>query len=142
MPALKNIVISVFLSLMLVSLFTAPVLAHRMLIKPVEDGVIKVAYEDGRFSRRTEVFVYDHQGVELYSGKLDEHGYFHYPPEMDAALIVADDGLGHRVEWRVGDPYTTGIPRGITVAGVVTAFCLIAAFFHLRVRKKRKHLEI
>ncbi len=122
---------------LLVILSPSPVLAHRMLIEPVEEGIIRVVYEDGRFSRRTEVFVYDHQGRELYSGKLDNQGYFHYPPD-GAVRIVADDGLGHRVEWRVGETFSPGAPRGITVAIVVTLFCLIAAFFRFRVNKSRQ----
>ena len=136
MLTFEKTVIPLLLFFLLMSMFASPALAHRMLIEPVEEGIIKVAYEDGRFSRRTEVFVYDHQGVELHSGKLDTQGNFHYPP--DAVLIVADDGLGHRVEWRVGEEVDTGPSRGVTVTIVVTLFCLIALFFHSRVKKRRE----
>ena len=129
--------IPLFLLILLISLSASPALAHRMLIEPVDEGLIKVVYEDGRFSRRTEVFVYNLQGEELHSGKLDNQGYFHYPPELDAVLVVADDGLGHRVEWHVGEDFSMGSPRGITITIVVILFCLIAGFFHLRVKNRR-----
>lgn len=126
---------------LLMGFLPSPALAHRMLIEPVEEGKIKVAYEDGRFSRRTEVFIYDNEGKEIYSGKLDAEGYFYYPQELDAVLIVADDGLGHRVEWRVGEAMGQYFPRSYTVFIVLTLFCFIAAIFHYRIKRRNQRLS-
>lgn len=114
----------------------SPAMAHRMLIYPVAEGEIRVAYEDGRFSRRTEVVVYDRDHKELARGKLDGQGHFCYAGYPGAALIVADDGLGHRVEWKVGEEVPVGPPRVVTVSLVLLGLALVAAVFHYRTRTR------
>ncbi|MCT8137289.1 hypothetical protein H1D32_05740 [Anaerobacillus sp. CMMVII] len=75
--------------------------AHKMVIETVEAGKIRVVYEDGSFSRRTIVILYDANGNELSRGSLDHEGYFFYDPKK-VSLVVANDGIGHRAEWEVG----------------------------------------
>lgn len=113
-----------------------PAFAHLMLIEPVEEGKVQVVFDDGSIARHAEVVVYDDEGEEIARGDVDEEGKFHYPPE-NADLIVADDGFGHRAEHAVGEDPGEALPRGLTVAVVLSGFALIAGVFHYRVKKKR-----
>lgn len=115
-----------------------PVYAHKMMIEPVEDGKIKVTYADGSFSSRTVVTVYDENGTEVAQGPLDEEGYFSYDIST-AHSFVAEDGLGHRSEWTIGeegqaksDPH-----QWITVGIVVLIFVIVAIIFSKRAKKKK-----
>lgn len=128
------------LALFIAILFVTPVSAHRMLIEEISEGVVKVGYEDGRFSRRTVVVVYDQQGEEIASGALDGEGLFYYVPE-DAVLIEADDGLGHRAELVLGEEIAEELPRGLTIALVSAGFLLIAGFFQYRLVKRKDSEE-
>ena len=116
-------------------LSASPVFAHLMLIEPVEDGLIKVVFDDGTVARHAEVVVYNEKDEEIARGDVDEDGKFSYP-EQEAELIVADDGFGHRAEYVVGEDPHEALPRGLTVAIVLAGFCLIAGVFHYRVRKR------
>jgi len=114
-----------------------PVNAHKLLIDHIEPGVLHVIYEDGSHSTRTIVTAYDADRNEIRSGTLDENGYFYYDAE-EAAFFVADDGIGHRTEWRVdeevainGDPH-----RWVTTGIVVTVLIAIAVFFSRRSKKQ------
>ncbi|ABR46753.1 hypothetical protein Amet_0526 [Alkaliphilus metalliredigens QYMF] len=136
--------ISIICMIILLFAFTvSPVYAHKMLIEPIEDGVIKVNYEDGSVSSRTEVVVYDSNGAEILTGSLDENGYFYYDTDLDATRIVADDGLGHRVEWQVGDPavYSNHGSKWKKISLVVAIFVVIGSVFFLR-NKKAKEKEL
>lgn len=113
----------------------SPAFAHLMLIEPVEEGVVKVVFDDGTIARHAEVAVYDENGKAIKRGDVGGDGKFSYSPE-DAKLLVADDGFGHRAEYVVGeDPYKA-LPRGPTIALVLAGFALIAGVFHYRVKKK------
>ncbi|WP_216829687.1 hypothetical protein [Alkalihalobacterium elongatum] len=123
--------------ILILIIFAIPVHAHKMLIDPIEEGKIQVVYEDGSHSNRTIVYAYDDEGNEVANGSLDENGYFYYEPN-EATFFVADDGIGHRTEWRVGeeilvksDPH-----RWITVGIVVAIFISIAVFFSYRSKRK------
>ena len=128
------------LVLFIIILFVTPVSAHRMLIEEISEGVVKVGYEDGRFSRRTVVVVYDQQGEEIARGALDGEGLFYYNP-ADAVLIEADDGLGHRTELVLGEEIADELPRGLTIALVSVGFLLIAGFFQYRIFKRKNNEE-
>jgi len=128
------------LVLFIIILFVTPVSAHRMLIEEISEGVVKVGYEDGRFSRRTVVVVYDQQGEEIARGALDGEGLFYYNP-ADAVLIEADDGLGHRTELVLGEEIADELPRGLTIALVSVGFLLIAGFFQYRLVKRKDSEE-
>ncbi len=130
----------IFIIIVACFLVASPVSAHRMLIEEVGEGAVKVGYEDGRFSRRTVVVVYDQQGTEIARGDLDDEGMFYYPSEL-AVLIEADDGLGHRAELILGQEVKEEMPRGLTVAAVFSGFLFIAGVFQFRIYKKRNTKE-
>lgn len=90
------------LIIMLTMILSVPVYAHRMIIQPIEAGVIEVKYADGSFSARTEVTVYDENDQIIEQGKLDEEGKFYYEEENNPSYIIADDGMGHMDTWEVG----------------------------------------
>ncbi len=113
-----------------------PVLAHLMLIETLEEGKVQVVYDDGTVARRAEVVVYNEQDEEISRGQVDTEGVFEYSP-VEAAVIVADDGLGHRAQYVVEeDQHQAALPRGPTIALVLSGFGLIALVFHRRVRGK------
>lgn len=133
----KVIMVAVLMNFIII-LTTSPVYAHKIIIEPVESGIIKVMYEDGRFSTRTEVVVYDKDSQILVSGKLDEKGYFYYANEPDAALIIADDGLGHKAEWVVGvEENKSGMKKNIAVVMVLLVLGTIALLFNQRASAKK-----
>ncbi len=133
--------IALFLIILLLCFLpVSTVLAHRMVIEEVGEGAVKVGYEDGRFSRRTVVVVYDQQGTEITRGKLDDEGMFYYQSDL-AVLIEADDGIGHRTELVLGQEVEEELPRGMTVAAVFSGFLLIAGVFQFRIYKKRNNEE-
>ncbi len=130
-----------FLLVLLIAILpAAPVLAHRMIIEEVSEGVVKVGYDDGRFSRRTEVVIYDQQGMEIVRGSLDDDGMFYFQAN-NALLVEADDGLGHRAELVLGECAPKELHRGLTVALVSTGFILIAVLFQFRVIKRNDSKE-
>ncbi|WP_026674100.1 hypothetical protein [Alkalihalobacterium bogoriense] len=121
------------------------VYAHKMLIEPLEQGVVKVHYEDGSFSTRTVVSVYDEDEGLLEEGKLDEHGYFSYDNIDGAYLLVADDGIGHRVEWIVGEERETTIfteNKWLVVSVVLVLLIGIALLFQRKAFRKKQNNEI
>ncbi|MFN7249626.1 MAG: hypothetical protein ACK4M9_02445 [Anaerobacillus sp.] len=125
--------------LLFLTLQPSPSFAHRLVIEPKETGLIKVVYEDGSFSTRTVVIVYDRQGNEIERGTLNSDGYYFYD-ESVAHFFVADDSIGHRTEWTVGEEvvYKTDPHRWIT-AGVVSLILIsIAVFFSYRSRRRPK----
>ncbi|UOE92477.1 hypothetical protein [Alkalihalobacillus sp. LMS39] len=120
------------------------VYAHKMLIEPTEQGVVKVHYEDGSFSARTVVSVYDKHETLLGEGKLDEHGYFSYDNIDGAYLLVADDGIGHRVEWIVGEERETTIfteNKWLVVSIVLIVLVGFASFFQRKALRKNENNE-
>lgn len=132
---MKKIVIYL---LFFIFISSTTVYAHKMLIVPVKEGVIQVVYGDESFSTRTVVSVYDQEGNEIDIGKLDSEGYFYYDEES-AHKFVADDGIGHRTEWTVGeenvvksDPH-----RWIIIGIVVTVLVGIAILFSYRAKRKK-----
>lgn len=126
------------LSLILAVTFilSAPVYAHRMIIQPIESGVIEVKYADGSFSRRTEVAVYDENDKVLEQGKLDEDGKFYYDESEEAYYIVADDGMGHMDTWIIGSQVkvdTLG-SKLLKIGSVILGF-LAVAFISMKKKK-------
>ncbi|MDZ4132916.1 MAG: hypothetical protein U1E11_07235 [Dethiobacteria bacterium] len=135
--SLPKLTIAVIFALIFLLIPISTVFAHRMVIEEVEDGLVWAGYEDGRFSRRTEVIVYDEQGEEVARGSLDSDGKFAFPPEQ-AVLIVADDGLGHRAEYSLGVEARPEPPRGPTIVLVCSGFLIVAGVFHYRTQKLSK----
>ncbi len=114
-----------------------PVFAHLMLIEPVEEGKVRVVFDDGSAARHAEVVVFNEEGEEIARGDVDREGYFSFPPE-EAAFLEADDGFGHRAEYVVGEDAHQALPRVPTVSAVLVGFLMIAGIFHYRVRKKEE----
>lgn len=125
----------VIMIIMLIS--SIPAYAHKMTIEPVEDGIIQVLYDDGSFSSRTEVTVYDSNDQVIESGKLDDEGKYTYDTSGDIAYIVADDGLGHKDEWEIGEAVATssGASKVLKMGAVVLILGGVAGFSY---KKKAK----
>ena len=113
----------------------ATVFAHLMLIEPVEEGEVRVAFDDGSPNPHAEVIVFDEDENEIARGDVDREGYFSYPVE-DAVMLVAEDNFGHRAEHVIGEDAHQALPRVPTVSAVLAGFLLIAGIFHYRVRNK------
>lgn len=124
--------ILIIMSILLI--IAVPVYAHKMSIEPVEDGIIKVQYDDGGISSRAEVTVYNSNDEEIEKGKLDEKGQFTYDTSKDAAYIVAEDGLGHKAEWKVGEEVKsdTGGSKALKIGAVVLVFAAIGFISYKR----------
>lgn len=133
---MKRVLLSLMVSL-LVFVFAQPAFAHSMNIIQVDEGMVEVKYADGSFSARTKVTVYDKDGNELQSGKLDENARFAFNAD-NAYRIVGEDGIGHRAEWIVGEATseTTHTNRWIIIAAVVAGFALIAIVPMIRKKKR------
>lgn len=115
-------------------IFSATAYAHKMTIEPLEDGVIQVHYDDGSFSSRTEVTVYNSNDEELALGELDDEGKFTYDASEDAEYIVADDGMGHRAEWTIGEEPSSSshASKYIKIGVVVLVLVAVAGIYYKR----------
>ena len=69
-PSVKISIVSLLSFLLL--LVPSLALAHGMLLTLEEPGVLKVEYDGGGISPRTEVTIYDTEGNELAKGPVDE----------------------------------------------------------------------
>jgi|LGOV01.1.fsa_nt_gb hypothetical protein len=124
----KNIYKKIFVIFVLLMLHSTFVFAHNMIIEPVSEGVVRVIFEGGSLARYAEVIVYDKDGQELTSGKVDENAEFSYPQD-NAAYLVAADSFGHRVEWEVGI-LEKKLPKIPMVAGILILFGSVAYYFN------------
>lgn len=110
--------------------------AHGMLLKLEEPGVLRVEYDGGGFSPRTEVTIYDKEGNELGKGLVDEEGKFHFDPYLEVHSAVADDGMGHRAEYKKGAQEVKTIPKLPAIIGVFVVIGVIMVFFNIRSKQK------
>ncbi len=132
--------IILLLGVLAILLSASPVFAHLMLIEPVEEGRVRVAFDDGSANRHAEVVVYDENENEIARGDVDGEGYFNYDPQ-EAELLVADDGFGHRAEYVAGEETQQALQRGPVVAGVLFGFAFIAGLFQYRIQKKNSNVQ-
>ena len=134
MKNLKSIIMIVAVIL----IWSLPVYAHKMTIDPERDGVIKVYYDDGSFSSKIEITVYDSNDEIIESGKLDDQGKYSYDINGGAAYIVADDGMGHKDEWKIGEKVkiNTGGSKVFKIGAVVLVLALLAGISYWRKGKK------
>jgi hypothetical protein len=123
-----------FLLICLVLLPSA-VYAHSMLLELEEPGVLRAEYDGGGFSPRTEVTIYDENGEELGKGLVDEEGKFHFDKSLDVHSAVAEDGMGHRAEYKKGVKTKT-IPKLPVVIGVFAVVGAIFIFQNKKVEQK------
>ncbi|HHX23971.1 MAG TPA: hypothetical protein GX723_08195 [Thermoanaerobacterales bacterium] len=110
--------------------------AHAMFLKLEEPGVLRVEYDGGGFSSRTEVTIYDKEGNELGKGLVDEEGKFHFDPDLEVHSAVADDGMGHRVEYKVGVKEKT-VPKVPAIIGVFAVIGIITVIYNKRAKQKQ-----
>ncbi len=136
MKGFKNAILVVLVFV----LFTVPVYGHKMTITPMEPGVIKVHYADGTFTDQIQLTLYNGEKEEISIGTLDEAGYFHYDTDSEVVYIVADDGMGHRVQWKVGDPVSTSssIGKWLKIGAIVVIFIGISVIFQIKKKSKTK----
>lgn len=126
-----------FVAMLAILLAASPAFAHLMLIEPVEEGKVRVVFDDGSTNRHAEVVVFDENEEEIGRGDVDREGYFSFDPE-GAEMLVAEDGFGHRAEHVVGEEVRQALPRGPVVATVLFGFVLVSGFFQYRVYKKQQ----
>ncbi len=131
----RTLLIITILALLVLILPASPAFAHLMLIEPVEEGKVRVVFDDGSPNPHAEVIVFDEDENETARGDVGREGYFSYPVE-GAAVLVAEDNFGHRAEYVVGEEAHQALPRMPTVSAVLAGFLLIAGIFHYRVKKK------
>lgn len=129
------------LLIFLLSLTT--VYAHRMMIDPVEDTRIWVGYEDGTTVENINIQVLNEEEEIIAEETADEEGYYSFENYPEAHSIIADDGMGHRVTWVVGEPavYREGWGRYLRILGVLTLFILVAIYFQRKIKKKASKQE-
>lgn len=111
--------------------------AHGMLLKLEEPGVLKVEYDGGGFSPRTEITIYDKAGNELGKGPVDEEGKFHFDSALKVHSAVADDGMGHRAEYKEGVEEKT-IPKAPVVIAVFAVIGVIFLIFNKKARVQQQ----
>lgn len=128
---------SIIIIMIMVLISSIPAYAHKMNIEPLENGIVKVHYDDGSFSSRTEVTVYNSNDEVIETGKLNQEGKYTYDTNQDISYIVADDGMGHRAEWKVGELVEVrgGGSKFIKIGIVVLVLGAIAGISY---RKKAK----
>lgn len=117
----------------LVLLIPGVAYAHGMSLRLEAPGVFRVEYDGGGFSPRTEVVLYDEEGRELERGLVDEEGKYHFDENLAVYRAVADDGMGHRAEYKEGVEEKT-IPK---VPVVIAVFAVVAVIFVVFNKKKK-----
>lgn len=133
----KQVLTIMILTGFIISIFTAPAYAHRMLVRPIEPGLVQVVYDDGTVSGRAQVTLYDENDEEIYQGNVNEEGYFEYDTSLGPVLIVADDGVGHRAQWTVGEEVEEEASMALKVTLTVSALVFVAAVFQYKNNKKK-----
>lgn len=108
--------------------------AHCMEIEPLEHQRVRVGYDGGGFSQTTLVTVLDEWGIVLEEGKLDAEGVYDYSHLRQAHTILADDGMGHRAEWVIGEDHHDP-PKMPVIAGVWMVFGSTAWYYQRKVVK-------
>ncbi|AKL96040.1 hypothetical protein CACET_c25950 [Clostridium aceticum] len=128
---------SVFFLICLILLMPISSFAHGMILKLEEPGVLKVEYDGGGFSPRTEITIYDEEGNELGKGPVDEEGKFHFDPGMKVHSAIADDGMGHRAEYKEGVE-EKNIPKVPVVIGVFAVIAVIFVLFNKKAKARQQ----
>lgn len=111
--------------------------AHGMDLILEEPGVLRVQYDGGGFSPRTEITIYDETGEEIAKGLVDEEGKFHFDKNLNLYRAVANDGMGHIAEY--GEGASKGnIPKTPVIAGVFGVAGVLAYIFGKKNKKVKK----
>ncbi|WP_350343057.1 hypothetical protein PRVXT_002334 [Proteinivorax tanatarense] len=139
---MNNMLIKIIAVLLAVMVFLpSTAYAHRMVIEPKEDGKVWVGFDDGTTSSSVVVKVYDKDGELLEEGSLNSEGLFNYDAQSEAETLIAEDGMGHRVEWTVGDEaaYSDSWTKWLKILGVVIVLGGVAFFFTKKNTLKKSH---
>ncbi len=113
-------------------LFEVPVYAHRMLIRPIEPGLIHVVFDNDTAVQGAEVTLYDVDEEQILQGNSDEDGYFDYDRNLPVARVIASDGMGHRATWRPDQEVKAELPKLPVAILTLSVFIFIAVFFQSR----------
>ncbi|MCX7781650.1 MAG: hypothetical protein N2491_12220 [Negativicutes bacterium] len=134
----------IIFALLFVFLLHTTALAHQIMIEPLPQKRIKVRYEDGKFSQDTTITLFNAAGQIIFMKKVDENGEFDYSRYSQAASLMADDGMGHRVIWKVGQPVdnVTGKEKWVRIGLIVCVLTAIGFAFYERTQRKRLEKEI
>lgn len=122
--------IGVFLMAAIIMLGVAmPAYAHKMTIEPIEPGKVKVEYDAGNPATRAEIKVYNKAGEVVAEGKVDEEGVFEFD-QKEASYLEADDGMGHKDKWEVGEEVeASGGSKLPKIAAVVVVLGVVGFVF-------------
>lgn len=131
-----------FSFLFIISAMTSIVAAHGMIIEPINDESVKVYYDGGGFSDRTEVVLLDKDDKELAKGNLDKDGVYKYDKSLPVVKIVAEDGLGHHAEYVVADGFKEGLPKLPIIAAAIVIFGGVAFYFNKKSKAKQNNITI
>ncbi|QGU00267.1 hypothetical protein SYNTR_1673 [Candidatus Syntrophocurvum alkaliphilum] len=135
---IKKLTTIFLLSFFCLAVLTAPVFGHCLLIEEIEEGKVKVYFDDGTTSENIEVTVFDEKGTELTIGNPDENGYFRYSTDLDAYAIVANDGVGHLATLTLGEGKSVSHSHGnrtVQIISIVLIFSAVAFYFYRRKSK-------
>lgn len=136
--SVQKIAIVILLCFSISLAFDIPAYAHRMLIEPVEPGLIRVFFADNSAAIGAEVVFYDENEQQLLVGKVDQEGYYKYDKNLPIALVIADDGAGHRATWNYGEEvvHESVLPKVVLTIAVLFA---VGAFSYYQTQKRKNH---
>lgn len=134
----------IMLSLFLVFFMQTAVFAHQMIIEPLPQQRIKVYYEGGTFSKDTTITLFDATGQVVFMKKVDGNGEFDYSRYSRVDSLIANDGMGHSVMWKVGEPVhnVTGTERWLRIGLIACTLSAIGFAFYERARRKKLEKRI
>ena len=129
----------IMIALLLLFLMQTTVLAHQMIIEPLPKERIKVYYEGGTASKDCNITLFDANGQVVFMKKADANGEFDYSKYSKVDSLIADDGMGHRVMWKVGEPVhnVTGTERWTRIGFIVCTMSAIGFAFYERGKRKK-----
>ncbi|WP_026478342.1 hypothetical protein [Alkaliphilus transvaalensis] len=126
----------IMIVMMIFILSTTFSFAHKMTVTEIEDGKIQVLYGDGSFPTFGEVVLYTEDYIEVYRGNINEEGIFIIPQEVNAYLLVANDGMGHQARWKIGDNTSNEGTNVIKVIVIAMIFVSVAGLYQIKLKKK------
>ena len=134
---LNKFIVNILLVIFLITLLMVPVFAHRMLIKPVEPGKLQIIFDNKSPAPMTQVRFLDKDNKEIFTATADNEGYVVYDTNLKIARVIADDGLGHKTQWKYGEEFK--MPMSLKTKGAIGVFGLafVATFFHFKTQRKK-----
>jgi hypothetical protein len=121
-------------TLLLLSLFPAGALAHRLIMQQ-EGDTLFVRYDDSTAASRATIQLFNEAKVVIWEGKVDSEGRVQIPVRH-FARAVADDGLGHKTTYIPGQ-ISRELPRPLAAALGVALLLFVAAVSHYFTQKNK-----